>query len=151
MEVRALIFFSLIAEMIALILVNRSFSAWLGDALIRHNAALRYVVTAIMAVAALILLLPSAQTLLKFGSIAWRDMALAVALGICLLLLLEACKTLVHRLSIWESPTGPTMVKARPRPRLSRIAKCGSVASGPTVPGKEPQHDQEPLHGRGQS
>ncbi|MBW8743248.1 MAG: cation-translocating P-type ATPase [Sphingomonas sp.] len=98
MEVRALTFFALIAEMGALILVNRSFSGRLGDAFVHHNAALRYVALAITAVTALILFAPPVQALLKFGSIAWRDMVLAAGLGICLLLLLEACKTLVSRL-----------------------------------------------------
>ena len=98
-ELRALTFFALIAEIVALILVNRSFSASLGQALTRHNAALRYVAAAIASVTALILFLPSAQALLKFGSIAWSDMALAVGLGIGLLLLLEACKPLVQRLT----------------------------------------------------
>lgn len=96
-ELRALIFFALIAEILALILVNRSFSASLGDALVRHNAALRYVVIAVFAIAGLILFLPSAQTLLKFGSIAWGDMALAGVLGMVLLLLLEASKAGVAR------------------------------------------------------
>jgi Ca2+-transporting ATPase len=96
-EVRALIFFALVAEIVALILVNRSFSASLGEALLRHNAALRYVGVAIVGVTALILFLPAAQTLLKFGAIAWIDMVLAVGLGLALLLLLEACKPFVRR------------------------------------------------------
>ncbi|MEO6217001.1 MAG: cation-translocating P-type ATPase [Sphingomonas sp.] len=103
-ELRALTFFALIAEIVALILVNRSFSASLGQALVRHNAALRYVAAAIISVTTLILFLPSMQALLKFGSIAWSDMALAVALGTCLLLLLEACKPLVRRLTERASP-----------------------------------------------
>ncbi|MEP7004747.1 MAG: cation-translocating P-type ATPase [Sphingomonas bacterium] len=111
-ELRALTFFALIAEMIALILVNRSFSASLGGALMRHNAALRYVAGAIAGVTTLILMLPSAQGLLKFGSIAWSDMALAVALGTCLLLLLEACKPLVRRLTERVSPTPARLVTA---------------------------------------
>ncbi|AJP71309.1 ATPase [Sphingomonas hengshuiensis] len=98
-ELRALIFFALIAEIVALILVNRSFSASLGQALVRHNAALRYVAVAISGVTALILFLPQAQLLLKFGAIAWSDMALAVGLGIVLLVLLESCKPLVRRLA----------------------------------------------------
>jgi Ca2+-transporting ATPase len=97
-ELRALIFFTLIAEIVALILVNRSFSASLGEALVRHNWALGYVVAAIGGVTALILLLPSAQQLLKFGSIAWTDMILAIGLGGVLLLLLEGCKPVVRRL-----------------------------------------------------
>jgi Ca2+-transporting ATPase len=96
-ELRALTFFALIAEIVALIFVNRAFSASLGEALVRHNAALRYVAAAIIGVTALILFLPSAQVLLKFGSIAWSDMALAMGLGVGLLLLLEACKPLVRR------------------------------------------------------
>jgi len=98
-ELRALTFFALIAEIVALILVNRSFGASIGQAFVRHNAALRYVAAAIAGVTALILFLPSAQALLKFGSIAWSDMALALALGACLLLVLEACKPLVRRLT----------------------------------------------------
>ncbi|WP_353205160.1 cation-translocating P-type ATPase [Sphingomonas sp.] len=104
-EVRALVFFALIAEIVALILVNRSFSASLGEALLRHNAALRYVGVAIVGVTALILFLPPAQTLLKFGSIAWIDMVFAVALGLALLLLLEACKPFVRRGLVRTAPT----------------------------------------------
>ena len=66
-----------------------SFSASLGDAFRRHNAALRYVVAAVCAVTALILFIPAAQKLLKFGEIAWLDMALALGSGLLLLLLLE--------------------------------------------------------------
>ena len=99
MELRALIFFALIAEIVALILVNRSFSASLGDALVRHNAALRYVAVAIAGVTTLTLCLPQAQLLLKFGSIAWSDMALAIGCGIALLLFLEGCKPLMRRLT----------------------------------------------------
>ncbi|OQW75097.1 MAG: ATPase [Proteobacteria bacterium ST_bin13] len=97
-ELRALIFFALIAELIALILVNRSFGASLGEALSRPNAALRYVVLAIAAITALILFLPSAQALLKFGAIAWTDMVLAAGLGVVLLVVLEGAKPLVGRL-----------------------------------------------------
>ena len=106
MELRALTFFALIAEIVALILVNRSFSASLGEALIRHNAALRYVVAAITGVTALILVLPQAQAMLKFGSIAWRDMVLALGLGVMLLVLLEVCKPLVGRLAACASCRG---------------------------------------------
>ena len=104
-ELRALTFFALIAQIVALILVNRSFSASLGQALTRRNSALLYVATAISIVTGLILLLPSAQSLLKFGSIAWSDMALAVGLGVSLLLMLEACKPLVRQLTRGASST----------------------------------------------
>ncbi|WP_404711130.1 cation-translocating P-type ATPase [Sphingomonas sp. MMS24-J13] len=105
-ELRALTFFALIAEIVALILVNRSFSASIGEALIRHNAALRYVGAAITTVTALILFLPQAQAMLKFGSIAWSDMALAIGLGVVLLVLLEGCKPLVRRLTAFAPRQG---------------------------------------------
>ena len=96
-ELRALIFFALIAEIVALILVNRSFSASIGSAFFRQNPALRYVALAIAGVSALILFLPQAQALLKFGAIAWSDMSLAIGLGTALLLMLEGCKPLVRQ------------------------------------------------------
>ncbi|GAA4415001.1 hypothetical protein GCM10011450_15580 [Advenella faeciporci] len=51
-------------------------------------------------VTALILFLPAAQELLKFGSIAWEDMLVSLGLGIGLLLVLEGCKPLVQRMSL---------------------------------------------------
>jgi Ca2+-transporting ATPase len=111
-ELRALTFFALIAQIVALILVNRSFSASLGQALTRRNSALLYVTTAIAIVTGLILLLPSAQSLLKFGSIAWSDMALAVGLGVSLLLMLEACKPLVRQLTRGASSTRQPLLAA---------------------------------------
>ena len=98
-EVRGLTFFALVAEILALILVNRSYGASVREALRRHNAALRYVVGAIASVTMLILFVPPAQRLLKFGAIAWTDMALALGFGVLLLVLLEACKPIVGRLT----------------------------------------------------
>ncbi|QNA86841.1 cation-translocating P-type ATPase [Sphingomonas sp. So64.6b] len=111
-ELRALTFFALISAIVALILVNRSCTASLRDALVRHNAALRYVAFAITTVTALILFLPSAQALLKFGSIAWSDMALALGLGFTLLVLLETCKPLVRRVVARSSSTAALLVAA---------------------------------------
>jgi P-type Ca2+ transporter type 2C len=96
-ELRALMFFALVAKILALILVNRSFSASLVDAIVRHNAALRYVVVAIFAITGVILFWPSAQELLKFGSVTWADMALAAGLGVTLLVVLEGCKPVMRR------------------------------------------------------
>jgi Ca2+-transporting ATPase len=95
-EVRALVFFALIAEILALILVNRSFGASIIEAFARHNSALRAVLAAIVVIASLIFFLPAAQILLKFGSIAWIDMVFAVGLGAGLLVLLELCKPVVR-------------------------------------------------------
>ncbi|WP_421836730.1 cation-translocating P-type ATPase [Novosphingobium sp.] len=96
-ELRALMFFALIAAVLALTFVNRSFSASLGQALLRPNPALRMVLMAVTAITGAILFIPSAQTLLKFGAIAWDDMALAGALGALLLAVLEAGKLALGR------------------------------------------------------
>lgn len=97
-ELRALMFFALVSELLALVLVNRSFSASLGHALFRHNIAFRYVILAVAAITALILVWPRAQDILKFGSITGGDMALAATLGVALLLLLEGLKPVLNRI-----------------------------------------------------
>jgi P-type Ca2+ transporter type 2C len=96
-EIRALLFFALVAELLALILVNRSFTASLSDALRRRNTALRYVLFTVIAISAVILTWPRAQELLKFGSIAWTDILLSSGLGVALLLVLEFCKPFASR------------------------------------------------------
>lgn len=118
---RAFIFFALVVQIIALILVNRSFSASVSKAFFRPNAALRNVIFVIVAIISLILLLPQAQALLKFGSIAWSDMALAVGLGAVLLIMLEACKPLVRHLTTRASPHRPADDVVSGRTLLSGI------------------------------
>ncbi|WP_353230526.1 cation-translocating P-type ATPase [Novosphingobium sp.] len=117
-ELRALIFFALITQVLALTMVNRSFGPSLGAAVLRHNTALRAVIAAIAAVTALILLVPWAQTLLKFGSIAWPDMALAAGLGVLLLLALEAGKALARlpaiRLRLTKHSVQTRMTRKQP-------------------------------------
>lgn len=102
-EVRALVFFGLIAQLIALILVNRSFQASLRDAFVRKNIALRYVVMAVGSVTALVLLLPQAQQLLMFGTMRLSDMLLALSLGVGLLFILEGCKYLMKRMQLHKT------------------------------------------------
>lgn len=107
-ELRGLTFFALIAEILALILVNRSFGTSLIDALRRQNGALRYVIAVIATATTLILLVPAAQHLLKFDAIAWSDMTLALALGLLLLVLLEGSKGLVRRALVKMARSAPS-------------------------------------------
>lgn len=95
-ETRALIFFALIAEILALILVNRSFSASISQAVRRTNSALRYVLASVCAITALILFWPATQRLLQFGSIAWSDMAMAAGMGLTVLFVLESAKAVIQ-------------------------------------------------------
>ncbi len=96
-QVRALTFFSLIGAILVMVLVNRSFDTSLSHALIRGNLALRYVMAAVIATGAIILLVPSIRALLKFGSLHFPDLMLAVGAGVPLLIILEGSKVLERR------------------------------------------------------
>ena len=97
-QVRALTFFCLVASILALILVNRSFSTSLSQALGRGNAALRYVFAAVFGISGVILIVPEIQSLLKFGHVHISDLGIAVALGATVFLVLEAIKPLAKRM-----------------------------------------------------
>ena len=96
-ELRGLMFFALIAAILALIFVNRSFSPSLAQALGKRNGALAWVLTAIAAVVALILLFRPVRDFLKFGPLHLADCAIAVATGLGLLLALEGLKPIATR------------------------------------------------------
>ena len=96
-EVRALTFFGLIASILALILVNRSFSTSLVQPLGRGNTALRYVFAAVIMISTLIMLIPQIQTLLRFGQLRAADLGIAVALGVTVFVILEVLKPFAKR------------------------------------------------------
>ncbi len=102
-EVRALTFFALVASILALILVNRSFSTSLLQALDRGNSALRYVFAAVVAISALIAFVPQIQTLLRFGHLRPIDFGIAVAVGAALFVILELLKPFAKR-AILDGP-----------------------------------------------
>ncbi len=91
-EVRALAFFSLVMTIVGLIFVNRSFSASLITALRRPNPALVSVLISVTAMLGLTLLWPFAQGLFRFGPLHWDDLALTLATGALVLVVLEVLK-----------------------------------------------------------
>ena len=91
-EVRALAFFSLIMTIVGLIFVNRSFSASLITALRRPNPALVWVLVSVTAMLGLTLLWPFASALFRFGPLHWDDLALTLAAGAVVLIVLEVLK-----------------------------------------------------------
>ncbi len=101
-EVRALTFFALVTAILALILINRSFSTSLRQALGQENPALRYVFGAIVLITAIILFVPAVQTILRFENLRGVDLAFAAGLGGLLFLLLELLKPLARR-AIFET------------------------------------------------
>jgi Ca2+-transporting ATPase len=96
-EVRALTFFALVASVLALILVNRSFSTALTQSLGQRNVALGYVLAAILIMSGIILFVPAVQTILRFEDLRALDLGVAVGLGVLLFLVLELLKPLAKR------------------------------------------------------
>jgi Ca2+-transporting ATPase len=95
-EVRALAFFSLVFAIVSLIFVNRSFSASLLTGLRRPNAALAWVLLAVVVMLSVTLLFPPVSALFRFGPLHLDDLALTLGAGILVLAFLEALK------SIWR-------------------------------------------------
>jgi P-type Ca2+ transporter type 2C len=93
-EVRALAFFSLVLTIIALIFVNRSFSASLITAFRRPNPALAWVLLAVTGILAITLLWPFASDLFRFGPLHLDDLALTLGAGIAVVVTLEILKPL---------------------------------------------------------
>ena len=91
-ELRSLVFFALVAAILALILANRSFHAVLSHAVLRGNVAFRYVLGFIAVVSALILTVPSIQRVFALAPLGIGELALVALTGGGLLLLFEGTK-----------------------------------------------------------
>ena len=93
-EVRALTFFSLVLSIVSLILVNRSFSASLVAAFRRANPALAWILLTVTVILSLSLLWPATSALFRFGPLHADDLALTLAAGVVVLIVLETLKHL---------------------------------------------------------
>ena len=93
-EARALTFFSLVLSIVSLILVNRSFSTSLVVAFRRPNPVLLWILLTVAVVLGLSLLWPAAAALFRFGPLHPDDLALTIAAGTGVLIILEALKRL---------------------------------------------------------
>ena len=100
-EVRALAFFSLVLSIVSLIFVNRSFSGSLISTVRRPNAALAVVLMVVVTALGGTLLWPFASDLFRFGPLHADDLAVTVAAGAVVLVVLELLKPLWrNRLSV---------------------------------------------------
>jgi Ca2+-transporting ATPase len=91
-QVRALTFFALVASIVALIFVNRSFGASLVKALRRPNAALAWCLIVVMLLLGVTLLWSWASTLFRFAAPPPGELAIALAAGGGVLVFLEGIK-----------------------------------------------------------
>lgn len=96
-EVRALAFFALVFSILGLIFVNRSYGSSLVKALMRPNPMLRVVLCIVIAMLGLTLLWPFARNLFRFGPLHANDLAITVAAGVAVLVVLEAAKLIQSR------------------------------------------------------
>lgn len=93
-HVRALLFFALIAAIVALVLADRSASASITASLGRRNIALAVVLASVATIAAATMLVPGIPALLRFSALNWRDWTIAVGTGVILFLLFQLMKLL---------------------------------------------------------
>ncbi|WP_374650859.1 cation-translocating P-type ATPase [Dongia sp.] len=96
-EIRALVFTTLILCLVALILVNRSFSPSLRRAIAGPNLALGLVLALVGVILGAIILLPSLRELFHFGSLHLPSMTFAFASALGLWLGLELLKRFFRR------------------------------------------------------
>jgi P-type Ca2+ transporter type 2C len=98
-QIRALLFFSLIAVIMALIFANRSFSPSITQVFNRKNSALRFVLIIVAIILAAMQYLPPATKLLRFEPLHWQDIGMAALIGVVLLVVLQALKRIVFHKS----------------------------------------------------
>ncbi len=95
-ELRALAFFSLVMTIVSLIFINRSFSASLLAAIRRPNPALAWVLLFVVLMLGVSLLWPLASGFFRFGPLHWDDLAVTLAAGALVLVVLEWLKPIWH-------------------------------------------------------
>jgi len=99
LDLRALVFTSLILINIGLILVNRSFKSSLIRAFLRPNRSLWILIGSVGALLATALFWPPAQSLFHFGQLHGNDLAVSAVAGLSSLFILEAIKSQWFRIA----------------------------------------------------
>ncbi|MFM7085354.1 MAG: cation-translocating P-type ATPase [Hyphomicrobium sp.] len=96
-ELRALVFFSLVTSIVALMLVNRSFSPAFGEAFFKPSVAMILVTLAVFSILTFSVLLPFGQEVFRFGPLHTPDIAVTLITGVAIFIILEFLKvTKVH-------------------------------------------------------
>ena len=92
-DLRALVFTSLVLINMGLILVNRSFESSLVGALLQPNRALWILLASVLSLLGLVVSWRPAQSLFRFGTLHWEDLAVCLAVGAFSLIGLEGLKS----------------------------------------------------------
>ncbi len=107
-DLRAVVFTALVLTNMGLILVNRSFSASLVQAVLRPNRSLWILLGGVSAVLALSLYWAPARELFHFGRPHWDDLAIFTAAGAVSVVILELLKSWWFRAGRSPTPTEAT-------------------------------------------
>ena len=91
-DMRTLVFTTLVILNMGLILVNRSFSASLINAILKPNRSLWILMVSVMTVLAVTVFWQPARLLFHFGEFHWHLFAISIIASIVTLLILEAIK-----------------------------------------------------------
>lgn len=91
-ELRALVFFTLVVVIIALIFANRSFTSSIRGALGRMKPVMILVLGTVSGTLALSLLWPIARDVFRFGPLHADDLTLTLGVGVAVLVILEILK-----------------------------------------------------------
>ena len=91
-DMRTLVFTTLVILNMGLILVNRSFSASLINAILKPNRSLWILMVSVMTVLAVTVFWQPARLLFHFGEFHWSLFAISILASIVTLLILEAIK-----------------------------------------------------------
>ena len=92
-----MVFFALVASILSLIIVNRSFEVSIFGALRRQNRALIYVLASVVFISSAILLIPVTASLLEFASLRIQDLAIVIVTAASSILPLQFMKMAVFR------------------------------------------------------
>jgi Ca2+-transporting ATPase len=100
LDLRALVFTSLVLINMGLILVNRSFESSLFRAILQPNRALWILLGSVSVLLAIAVFWHPAQSLFHFGRLHWDDLAACGAVGVASLIVLEALKSKWFRVAV---------------------------------------------------
>jgi Ca2+-transporting ATPase len=96
-EARTLAFIALVVCIVALVLVNRSFSASFLSAFFRPNPALLWIFVSIASILTTALVWPPASGLFRFGPLHLDDLMVTLGAGLLVLTVLELLKPIWAR------------------------------------------------------
>lgn len=109
-DMRALVFTSLVMMNMGLILVNRSFGSSVLDAILRPNRSLWVLLSSVSLLLSLAIFWPPARSLFHFGQLHWDDLGICAIAGLLSLVVLEAVKSRWFHATVGTTKVAPAHI-----------------------------------------